>query len=144
MLCPAAVAISIHLSAGLGEAAVSGPSSHKVDPTASTPTGTAPSGPSERAESGLGSSSSRHQPTSAHTSFWDLKLQELKAMRQHGGVSNSSKSHSGVILPMDLMKCLPFERKKVRDNTLCISAASSPATPAHTGPAAKDGMQEGI
>lgn len=68
----------------------------------------------------LASTSSQHQPMSANTSFWDLKLQGLKATNQQGQISNSSKSHSRVILPKGFMKFLPLERKKV-GNQYCAS-----------------------
>lgn len=69
----------------------------------------------------LSSLSSQHQPMSANTSFWDLKLQGLKAANQQGQISNSSKSHSRVILPKGFKKFLPLERKKVGDK-YCASA----------------------
>lgn len=60
------------------------------------------------------------------------------------GVSNGSRSHSEVILSMGFMKFLPLEMK-IETNILCVSTASSPATPACTGVAAKkEGVQDGL
>lgn len=106
---------------------MSGPGFHKVDPTAKCQHpdrhSLLQSQPEGRASS-WAAPSSRYQVMGAHTGIGDLKLQHLKAMCQHEGVSNSSKSHSRVILLMGFMKFLPLERK-IETNALCIRTGSS-------------------